>query len=204
MIKIAAFIIPKRKILFKIINFKDKIKKKFGFQPYLLHPPHCTLFTMNVSNKLLTKKKFFNHVKIKNSYSTVLSIKKTGVFFNDPITKGNTIYFKIYKTAFLKILQLELLKIFSKYKINSKNKFKYKWMNKNVKKYGYPFIGIKWIPHFTIASLKNIDLNKEKIFIKKFLSKKNNFKEIVKKVHVYKISSEKHIYLWSINIRLIK
>ena len=109
MIKIAAFIVPKKKILFKILNLKDKIKKIFGFQPYLLHPAHCTLFTMNVSNKILTKKKFFNHVKIKNSYSAVININKTGVFFNDPITEGNTIYFKIHKTSFLKILQLDLL-----------------------------------------------------------------------------------------------
>ena len=204
MVKIAAFIIPNGKIRLKIINLKNEVKKKFGLQPYLLHPPHCTLLTMNVSNKFLTKKKLFHNLKIKTRNKAILNIRKKNIFFNDPITKGNTIYFKIQKTFFLNILQLNLLNIFSKYRIKTKSKFKYKWMDKNLKRYGYPFIGKTWIPHFTIASLKNVDLNKEKKFIKNFLSKKNNFKETVKKIYIYKISGEKHIYLWSIDIKLIK
>ena len=100
-------------------------------------------------------------------------------------------------------LQLELLKSFIKFN-NSKHKIKFKfaWMNKNNKKYGYPFVGKKWIPHFTIASLVNF--NKDKKFIKNFLNKKIKSDELIKKIYIYKINKDEHIYLWSINIKLIK
>ena len=55
MIKIAAFIIPKKKMRLKILNLKKKVKINFGNQPYLSHPPHCTLFTMNVPANIIRK-----------------------------------------------------------------------------------------------------------------------------------------------------
>ena len=75
-------------------------------------------------------------------------------------------------------------------------------MNKNIKKYGYPFVGKTLIPHFTVASLVNV--NKDKKFIKNFLNKKIKSDELIKKIYIYKINKDKHIYLWSINIKLIK
>ena len=203
MIKIAAFIIPQKKTRFKILSYKKKVKKKFGTQPYLSHPPHCTLFTMNVSNQILKFKKNFKSINIKSNYKNTLLIKKTGIFANDPITSGKTIYFKITKTSFLQSLQLELLKSFIKFNNNKRKiKFKFSWMNKNNKKYGYPFVGKTWIPHFTVASLVNV--NKDKKFIKNFLNKKIKSDELIKKIYIYKINKGKHIYLWSINIKLIK
>ena len=199
MIKIAAFIIPKRKIQIKILNLKKIIKRNFGNQPYLSHPPHCTLFTINVSANILKKKNKLKKIKIIPSLKNILTIKEAGLFPNDPITGGQTIYFKIKKNSFLSILQLELLKLFSKFNVNKKKtRFKFVWMNKNNDKYGYPFVGKKWIPHFTIASLTNLyEKNK---FIKNFLSKKIKSSELVNKVYIYKIKGDKHTYLWNINI----
>ena len=75
-------------------------------------------------------------------------------------------------------------------------------MSENYKKYGYPFIGKKWIPHFTIASLTNG--NNEKKFLQEFFKTKIKTKELVKKINIYKIDGDKHIYLWSISIKLEK
>ena len=82
MIKIAAFIVPQDEIRKKILNLKKKVKKIYGEQPYLSHPPHCTLFTMNVSNQILKFKKNFKNINIRSNYKNTLLIKKTGIFAN--------------------------------------------------------------------------------------------------------------------------
>ena len=198
MIKIAAFIVPQDEIRKKILNLKKKVKKIYGEQPYLSHLPHCTLFTMYASNKILNEKKSIKNIRIKSSSPNYVFVKKTGLFAKDPITSGKTIYFKIKKNTFLSKLQVESLNLFSKFKVNKKIKFKLVWMNKNNKKYGYPFVKKKWIPHFTITSLINVsDKNN---FIKNFLRTKIKYKELVKKIYIYKINGNKHKYLWSINI----
>tara|TARA_B100000029_G_scaffold428321_1_gene438172 strand:- start:269 stop:871 length:603 start_codon:yes stop_codon:yes gene_type:complete len=199
MIKIAVFIIPKKKIKNKILNLKKIVKKNFGNQPYLSHLPHCTLFTMNVSKNILKKKNKLKKILVKKSSKNILLINKTGLFLNDPITQGQTIYFKIIKNSFLKTLQSTLLKSFSKFRSNStKVKFKFSWMQKNYIKYGYPFVGANWKPHLTIASITN--LSKKNKFVENFLKQKVNSKEFIKKVYVYKINKDKHTYLWNINL----
>lgn len=199
MIKIAVFIIPKKKIKNKILNLKKIVRKNFGNQPYLSHFPHCTLFTMNVSKNILKNKNKIKKIWIKKNLKNILSINKTGLFLNDPITQGQTIFFKIKKNSFLKMLQPILLKSFSKFRDrNSKAKFRFLWMKKNYIKYGYPFVGINWKPHLTIASLTN--LCKKNKFVKNFLKQKINSKEFINKVYVYKINKDKHTYLWNINL----
>ena len=136
---------------------------------------------MNASNSILKANKDLKTVKTKSYSKKTIIIKKAGIFHNDPITGGKTIYFAIKKTPFLDMLQSKLLKLFFKFNTNSKVKFKYNWMNKNNKRYGYPFVGKKWIPHLTIASLTNFH-NKNK-FIKNFLNKKIDTEELFNKVY---------------------
>ena len=199
MIKIAVFISPKKKIKKKILSLKKIVRSDFGYQPYLLHPPHCTIFTMNVSKNILKKKNKLRKIKINPILKNIITIKKTGLFSNDPITGGQTIYFEITKNSFLNTLQLELLKLFNKFRDNKiKTNFKFNWMIKNNNKYGYPFVGKNWVPHFTIASLTN--LNKKNKFIKNFLNKKIMSRELVNKVYIYKINGNKHKYLWNMSI----
>ncbi len=201
MIKIAVFIKPQKVIKKKILRLKQEVKKKLGPQPYLSHPPHCTLFTINVSKKILRYQKKLNSVTVNSKLSKKISLVKTDIFDNDPITGGKTIFFKIKKNIFLSKLQLNLLNKFIKYKKNKiGEKFKFKWMKKNNDNYGYPFVGKYWKPHFTIASLVNIN-NNVKIFINKFLNIKTNDNEEIKKIYVYKVEGDLHTYLWSINIK---
>ena len=131
---------------------------------------------MLVSEKILKEKKFFKNLIITSSSKNEIKILKPAIFYNDPITGGKTMYFKIKKNSFLKILQTRLLQ-----------KFLY-------------FIKSKWIPHFTISSIKNV--KNENKFLTNFLKIKIKAKEIVKKIDIYKIKKDKHIYLWSINIKI--
>ena len=76
--------------------------------------------------------------------------------------------------------------------------FKFNWMQRNYVLYGYPFVGKKWVPHFTVASL-NKKTNKKK-FLEKFLNNKIFLKDSIEKISFYEIKKEKHIYLWSIKV----
>ena len=57
------------------------------------------------------------------------------------------------------------------------------------KKYGSPFIGSHWLPHFTISSLKT---TKKHFIIKKFLNNKNKFKFAINKITLWEIHKEDH------------
>ena len=89
MYKIAAFIELNKKIENKILKQKKIVKKKFGNQPYLNHPVHLTLFTLNIKKISELKKIYLNNLK-KKSKSFYIHLNNPGIFYNDPLTKGDT------------------------------------------------------------------------------------------------------------------
>ena len=90
-------------------NFKKKdIKRKFGNQKYLNHLPHCTLCVIYTSRKSLNTIVKDEVFKCQNKKAKV---KKFDIFFNDPITKGDTLIFKIEKNIFLKTSITSMQKI---------------------------------------------------------------------------------------------
>lgn len=197
MIKLGVFILPNKKLEKILINNKKKIKKIFGKQKYLSHPPHCTICVLNISKKSINeiKKEKISVPKSGQKYKLL----KTDIFIDDPMTKGNTLVFKIKKNKFLKNLQLNVLRILNKYILKSKKNYKEKKMQSNFKKFGYPFVNSNWYPHYTIASISKSASQKKylKDFKKKivsrslqkinhisfFMIKKNNHKFIcIKKI----------------------
>ena len=71
-------------------------------------------------------------------------------------------------------------------------------MKKNHKKYGYPFVGKNWIPHFTISSIsKKNDLKKIKLNLKKKIKLTNR----VKNISIWLINKNQHKKLHTINLR---
>ena len=197
MIKIGVFILPNKKFRKLILKQKKNILKKFGFQRYVNHLPHCTLCVLNVSNKVINEKKFKKTIKLNNKKKYY--IEKNGIFLNDPITKGDTLFFQVKKNQFLNKLQIFIIKNFYEYKLNKKLIFKNKKMRKNYSKYGYPFVGSNWKPHFTIASIsKKV---KKKSFINKFKKVKiGKLSQNINKIYFYKINNNNHKLLWSTKV----
>ena len=76
------------------------------------------------------------------------------------------------------------------------NLFKNNILKNNYKKYGFPFAGKIWIPHITIASIKNTTNNNN--YIKYFLSTKTNLKCLVSEIKFYKIVKDRHDFLFSV------
>ena len=80
-------------------------------------------------------------------------------------------------------------------------KYSNKKFDNNYKKYGFPFVGKDWIPHFTIASIKSKIEKKEK-FIKRFLMDKILHKSFtVKYISVWHISRNKHKKIFEYNLK---
>ena len=198
MYKIAAFIEFDKKITKKILKQKKIVKKKFGNQIYLNHPVHLTLFTLNVKNIDKLKKIYINELKIKSKPFTI-NVTKPGIFYNDPLTGGHTIFYHIKKNDKINKIQLRhLRKINKNLNILKKNMnlFKNNILKNNYKKYGFPFAGKIWMPHITIASIKNITNNNN--YIKYFLSTKTNLKCLVSEIKFYKIIKDRHDFLFSV------
>ena len=198
MYKIAAFIEFDNRITNKILNQKKIVKKKFGNQIYLNHPVHLTLFTLNIK-KINELKKIYINNKNKVTKPLQVSLIKPGIFYNDPLTGGHTFFHYIKKNKRISEIQLRhLKKINNKLFVYRKNKnlFKNKVLKKNYEKYGFPFTGNIWIPHTTVASIKNLK-NKNK-YIKKFLSEKIKLKCLIKEIKFYKIVKDRHDFLFNV------
>tara|TARA_A100001015_G_scaffold241043_1_gene275022 strand:+ start:305 stop:895 length:591 start_codon:yes stop_codon:yes gene_type:complete len=196
MIKLGIFILPKNSIKKKILYLKKDIKKKFGSQTYLNHMPHCTMYVFYTPIKNLKEIKKILKIFIKRKKS--FEINKTDVFFNDPITKKNTFIIRVKKNLFLSSLQKMIIDLLSKYAFKKKEIFKNKTMNKNYKRYGYPFIKSNWKPHFTIASISK--KKNQKNFIKEFRSINIKKKQSLKNIFLYQIKKNKHQFLCKIKI----
>ena len=201
MTKIAVIINLPKNINNKIIKIKKFVKKNYGNQTYLNHPPHITLFTCDIKSL----KEFKNYLKKINKsmkFNKKITIKTNKLkFFNeDQITKENTFYLSINKNKNLKILQE---KIYKKLKPNIKYNYKVEQslkdhlLKKNYLKYGYPFLGQIWVPHITIASMnKKININN----LKKI--NPNNLKYYFnpKHIDIYKVVGNNHLFLDNIEI----
>jgi len=198
MYKIAAFIEFDSKITNKILSQKKLVRKKFGNQTYLNHPVHLTLFTLN--NKKISKlKKIYKNPKKKQSKPFFIYLTKPGIFYNDPLTDGHTFFHHVKKNQRISEIQLKHIKKINKNLVVYKNKtnlLENKILKNNYKKYGFPFVGNIWIPHTTIASIKNLKNNNK--YIKQFLSVKINLKSQVREIKFYKIIKDRHDFLFNV------
>ena len=192
--KIGIFIEPPKNRSNFLNNWKKIIKKNFGTQKYLSHPLHTTIAVFKLKKKindnfylsLKNEMKLFDKFRIK--------ITKPNIFYNDVLTGGDTLFFGIKKNPKLNLLQKKILKHFHQIdnNISRDELFKNKRFQLNYKNFGFPFVGQDWIPHFTIASVKNKSKKKNQIF-KKFLSEKKFNKNIdVKNFSIWEINKDKH------------
>ena len=198
MYKIAAFFEFNEKIKKKVLLEKNKVKKKFGNQIYLDHPVHMTLFTINIP-KISELSKIYYEKKIVSNKPLSIHFHKPGIFYNDPLTNGHTLFYHVKKNKKLHEIQLRnLKKINKKIKVikNDKNLLNVETLRKNYMKYGFPFAGKIWIPHTTIASInKN---KKSESFLKKFINTKINLKCFVNELSFYKINKNDHKFLFKV------
>ena len=189
----AIFLEPDYKLKNFIKVLKRKIYKQYKKSSFINHPPHCTLFYSNLKNNQLAMKNVLNFLK---KINLKIFCNKYSTFQNTPVNNETTLFIKIKKNKKLSKLQLNLGKKLSNYIEKSyleKNKKKYTRgsVRHSFLRYGFPYVGRHWIPHFTIGSV-----NKNHNFlIKEFLKNNKSFFFKAKYITFWKINKGKHILL---------
>ena len=200
--RIGFFIEPKGIILKKIKSWKQLVRKNLKNQKYLNHPPHSTIAVFDLKKKI--KINFLKSIFKDFSQSSFnVKIANSSIFYDDPITSGDTLHLKIKKNINLSQLQRKILKSFRKLEtyLKKSKKFSIKKFQKNLDMFGYPFVGKEWLPHFTIASIKS-NSNKSKIIYEDFLNQNISNKILkINFISVWLIRGDNHKRLFKIYLK---
>ena len=184
------FLEPEGNLKNFISKWKLRIKKKNLKTEYINHPPHSTIYVSNFVNE---KKVIENLRNITDKlYSFKIRINKVSLFIDDSFTNKDTIYLKIKKNKKIYKLQKNLannLKSLVKKDKLKARKFFNKKMKNSMIKYGFPFVGSHWKPHFTIGSIKNF---KHHFDYQSFKKIKISYEQDIRSISLWKIKKNSH------------
>ena len=195
---LAVFILPKGEFESELLSWKEKINQFYPNQPYTEHPPHLTLINLQVTNE----ERAVNAILALSGsvLGLELNINHTSVFWNDIATNGHTMYFGLRENKELFYLQKIIADTLSSF-VRKTQAPKFLLKNKDYlnsfNKYGFPFVGDHWIPHFSVSS-PHIDYSDP--IIKEFLSSENIFSFSVNKVSLWHINGDEHINVASVEL----
>lgn len=159
MIKLGVFYCPENNLKNEIESVKSFFTAKSQINQYLDHLAHMTVYVFDIHPTKLpeTIQKFENLQNILLPLSSEITNWK--VFENDLLTNLNTLCLEIELTADLFQLQTNVVNDLQEFHTNKIKKTFDGVFKVSNDKYGYPFVGKHWIPHFTIGSME-IEVNK--------------------------------------------
>jgi 2'-5' RNA ligase len=196
---LAIFILPKEPLNTELVHWKERIKKELPDQPYTAHPPHMTLINIEVMNEkkcLDTVSTFAGSVD-----SFQISVNIRDIFWGDIATGGHTLFFGVKQNNALFTLQKSLANALlpvrkrtpaPKYLTASKP------LIESFEKYGFPFVGEHWIPHFSVSSLRT---EKTHPIITDFLLDTKKYDVLVNQFSLWRVDGDKHIQLETISFQ---
>jgi len=196
---LALFLLPKGDFALELVRWKERVKKELPNQPYTAHPPHMTLINMEVRNEedgIAAVSAFTGSVD-----PFQISVNKTDIFWDDTATGGHTLFFGIEKNDALYSLQeslAEALQEMKKYVLPPNYLTGNKQFLDSFDKYGFPFVGDHWIPHFSVASLRT---GKTNIIINDFLQNTEKYHFTADKLSLWRVNGDEHIQLKTINFK---
>jgi hypothetical protein len=196
---LAVFILPKEPFNTELIHWKERVKNELPGQPYSVHPPHMTLMNIDVTNEK-------DGIAAASAFAGTIdpirmAVNSRDVFWNDNATGGHTLFFGIEQNLALFDLQKSLAEalLSVKKKLPAPN---YTNLNMSLfesfKKYGFPFVGDHWIPHFSVASLLTEQTNS---IISDFLSIKKPYDFMVNQISLWRVNGDEHIQLETVNFQ---
>ncbi|MBI5228545.1 2'-5' RNA ligase family protein [Candidatus Micrarchaeota archaeon] len=153
-------LIPEQRIYDHFMRLKKRIRNLVGPQTYLDDEPHLTLYIADFksfSDIETIVKKFAASLKKKS-----FRVREWSVFSNDSVTGKETIVCMLEKESLESIrrAQVNLVNSLRAYRTKTIPKRYLEKINsfpealaKNVREYGYPFVGDILIPHFSLASI---------------------------------------------------
>lgn len=201
MIKYAVFIEPEGELREFILSYKKKISSILPHQHYCNHPPHSTLFM----SAMQEPENWLESLKsaVRRIFAFESHIRDTIVFYDDVLAGGrHTIALQVEPSAALFLLQRvvgeELASFVDRETIDMPSSFlENEPFLSSYLRYGFPFVGEHWIPHFTIASLQT---SKNDPLITEFLNLCPKFNFLVKSVSIWRIDGDDHTQIGIIKL----
>jgi hypothetical protein len=191
---LAVFLLPKGDFALELIRWKERVKNELFYQPYTVHPPHMTLINMEARSEkegIAAVSAFSCSVK-----PFQISVNRTDVFWDDTATEGHTLFFGIEKNDALHNLQESLAEVLlpslkvnvplPNYLTGSKQ------LLESYNKYGFPFVGDHWIPHFSVSSLRT---EKTHPIIEDFLSSTKKYHFTSNQISLWRVDDDEHTLL---------
>lgn len=193
------FILPYGDFEQEVYAWKERIQSVHPNQPYTAHPPHLTLINLEVSSEDDAIDAIANLSK--SMRPLTVNVACTAVFWEDLATGGHTLYFGLKKAKALHTIQQKISVTLTGYRkevqapehVRNNNVY----MN-SFNKYGFPFVGEHWIPHFSVSSLRS---EKSDPIIREFLSSKFRYSFRVKEVSLWHINMDEHTHLKTVKFR---
>jgi broad specificity phosphatase PhoE len=191
--KYGIFWIPNEELSQYVESLKNRFRKVEPDAFFLNHPVHSTIFLFNA----LEQDQFEIIKCIKNGKINFL-VDSWKIFENDLVTQGDTFSIGLVPNLSAFDLQRDLaesLLMIIKKPIFYNNQWEGKY-KESYERYGFPFVGSHWIPHLTIASVKNE--GKKLIDEIKTTTIKLNQKESSGNLALFKIIGDSHqlIHTW--------
>ena len=190
---LAILILPKSDLKAELVRWKRRVNNELPDQPYTTHPPHMTLLNLEVSNEHDGVAAVSNLSDSINPFQII--VNGTNVFWDDASTGGHTLFFGIEKNDDLYVLQKSLANALQevKKKVSVPNYLTgRKQFLESYNKYGFPFVGDHWIPHFSVSSLRS---EKTYPIIKDFLSTTKQYHFMVNQISLWRVNGDKHTQL---------
>jgi 2'-5' RNA ligase len=196
---LAIFILPIDPLKTELEGWKERVNKELPNQPYALHPPHMTLINIEVLNENEAIGVISSISKNINPFQ--ISVISKNLFWNDTATGGHTMFYCVERNEALFNLQQSLAKSLQEMKKTiqpPKNLTKDKNYLKSFEKYGFPFVGNHWVPHFSVASLQT---KKTDIIINDFLQNNKRYDFMVNKFSIWRIDGDQHTKLKTLKLK---
>jgi len=196
LVKHAIFLEPEGVLREFILSYKERINSVLPNQPYCHHPPHSTLF-MSV---LEQNKSWLERLEsaIQRIPPFHAKVRDTVIFYNDEFTDGgHTIALCVEPSAELFLLQQTVAETLASC-VDGKTLEPPSGFLENEPfrtaylKYGFPFVGEHWIPHFTIASLQ---VSGENPLIVEFQNLCPEYDFVVNRLGVWSVEGDNHTQL---------
>ncbi|MDC0235083.1 2'-5' RNA ligase family protein [Candidatus Marinimicrobia bacterium] len=190
---LAVFLLPKGDFALELVRWKGRVKKELLDQPYTAHPPHMTLINIKVKNEEDGVAAISALSNSTNPFQ--ITVNRKDVFWDDTTTGGHTLFFGVENNDNLYALQISLAEALQKMKKNvppSNYLIDNKQLLESYNKYGFPFVGEHWIPHFSISSLRT---EKTHPIIEDFLSTPKQYDFTANQISLWRVDDDEHTLL---------
>lgn len=189
----AVFVEPEGAVRAAVVDWKARIARQFPGSAYVHHPPHGTLWVGRVSHAhdALTA--------LRRAVAAVPTVAgfacRPHVFYDDVMAGGgHTCAFVAPLTPELAAVQHAVSEALVPYcavpaLVDVPAPIRQEPFLSSLRRYGFPFVGGHWIPHFTVASLP---IPRDAALIRQFLEEGQQPGDSIRAVSWWRIIGDDH------------